>query len=568
MRQRRSVEQLAQSLGVSRPLIRSELRELAKHGYHLLWSADCVKLEKSPGPLGNDLRSVSLKMRKLHQTKVGIISDTHMGSKFCRLDVLHAAYEDFKKAGIKDVFHAGNMVDGESILNRYDLEIHGFADQVQYVVDNYPKVAGITTHFIDGDDHEGWWTRREGIRFGPFLETAAREQGRTDLHYLGYSEADVKLDGPGIKKPATMRIMHPGGGSSYAISYQAQKIVESYGPNGKPDILIVGHYHKMGYFRPRGVHCILAGCFTSVTRIDTEHGRIPISRVRRGDRVWTHKQRWGCVTKTYKRRVETETLTIVTGKSKAGPSRGQVTATPEHPFLTPTGWVEAGDLRVGDWVAVKSHMASDGSLVPWFRKTSNGQLYNKNVRGHQAEQKYRGHEHNRKLERYVHDSYPDDRVLILAGVVPDAIVVNWEKKRITAVEIENNRSCPQNPNKYIIVPGMYDEVDWVCDGKSSMYQRREYREIDGNIFVQIKKIGRNPRRCLTVYNLAVEEDESYVAGFHVVHNCTQDQTTWMRKLRLEAHLGWWILGITQDVEGAVVGVDPKAAQTFDRRYYE
>jgi predicted phosphodiesterase len=57
-----------------------------------------------------------------------------------------------------------------------------------------------------------------------------------------------------------LRVLHPGGGSSYAISYTSQKIVESYTGAEKPDILFDGHYHKAGYNYIRGVHVVQTGC--------------------------------------------------------------------------------------------------------------------------------------------------------------------------------------------------------------------------------------------------------------------------------------------------------------------
>lgn len=57
-----------------------------------------------------------------------------------------------------------------------------------------------------------------------------------------------------------MRVVHPGGGSSYAISYTDQKRVESYQGGEKPSIELAGHYHKFNYGYPREVHAMQTGC--------------------------------------------------------------------------------------------------------------------------------------------------------------------------------------------------------------------------------------------------------------------------------------------------------------------
>jgi hypothetical protein len=131
-------------------------------------------------------------------------------------------------------------------------------NQLDYLIDNWPVKDGIITEFIAGDDHEGWYQQREGIEVGRYLELRSKKQGRNDLVYLGYGECDVSLrSGAGS---AVMRVVHPGGGSSYAISYTDQKRTESYQGGEKPQIEIVGHYHKFNQGYPREVHAVQCGC--------------------------------------------------------------------------------------------------------------------------------------------------------------------------------------------------------------------------------------------------------------------------------------------------------------------
>lgn len=190
--------------------------------------------------------------------RFGVTGDNHLCSRYERLDVLNALYDTFKEAGIKHVFNTGNWIDGEARFNKHDLHTHGLDNQIQYFINKYPSRKGIVTSYITGDDHEGWYTQREGIDVGRFAEYQARSAGRTDLEYLGHMEADMVIKAPNGQ--TTIRILHPGGGSSYAISYTSQKIVESYTGNEKPHILLDGHYHKAGYNYIRGVHVVQTGC--------------------------------------------------------------------------------------------------------------------------------------------------------------------------------------------------------------------------------------------------------------------------------------------------------------------
>jgi hypothetical protein len=191
----------------------------------------------------------------------GFVTDQHLCNKHARLDVLRASYEHFRAMGITTVYNAGNWIDGEARFNKGELvTAPGMDRQLDYLIEEYPLTPGITTHYVAGDDHEGWYQQREGVEIGKYLQMRAEEQGRNDLKYLGYAECDVALKhGTGS---SIMRVVHPGGGSAYAISYKDQKRVESYQGGNKPHIELVGHYHKFNYGYPREVHCVQGGCMT------------------------------------------------------------------------------------------------------------------------------------------------------------------------------------------------------------------------------------------------------------------------------------------------------------------
>ena len=190
----------------------------------------------------------------------GIASDQHLCSRYAREDVLGDLYDSFQRAGVDRVFNAGNWIDGEDEKNRFDLEVHGFEPQVKYCVEKYPQRDGITTYAVWGEDHEGWYARREAIDVGRFTEGQMRQAGREDWVDLGFVEARVDLINANTGAKQTLVVMHPGGGSSYAYSYRPQKIVESFSGGEKPAVLVIGHYHKISCNPVRNVWTIQAGC--------------------------------------------------------------------------------------------------------------------------------------------------------------------------------------------------------------------------------------------------------------------------------------------------------------------
>jgi len=84
-------------------------------------------------------------------------------------------------------------------------------------------------------------------------------------------------------------------------------------------------------------------CFVAGTLIETQEGQIPVERIRVGHLVRTHTGRYHRVFEARSRRV-LRTLLIETY------GNGPVRCTPEHPFWTKRGWVEARHLEPSDWI--------------------------------------------------------------------------------------------------------------------------------------------------------------------------------------------------------------------------
>jgi predicted phosphodiesterase len=176
--------------------------------------------------------------------RFGVVADSHLGSKYERLDALSDIYNRFEREGITHVYHCGNWIEGEARFNRTDIKIHGMDAQLQYLVDNYPRRSGITTYAVSGDDHEGWYNQREALDIGRRAQQDMRAAGRNDWVDLGFMEAHVNLMNANTGKHAVMAVVHPGGGAAYAESYVVQKIIESLDGGEKPAVALYGHYHK------------------------------------------------------------------------------------------------------------------------------------------------------------------------------------------------------------------------------------------------------------------------------------------------------------------------------------
>jgi hypothetical protein len=237
------------------------------------------------------------RLQKGGSIKIGILGDNQLGNRKSRLDVANTAYDHFEAEGIEAVYHTGNMIDGfHARFNAHELLPEagiGIESQTAYAARYYPQRKGIKTYFITGECHEGWWVKKDGINVGrtmenrfrlplacealdrvgkPACEHASRtdcpKHGRSDLIFVGHEEADVELRAPHLKKGVrapVARLLHPGGGTAYALSYKTQKIAESLQGGEKPQIQFVGHFHKFDYNYHREIHNVMTGCLCDQT---------------------------------------------------------------------------------------------------------------------------------------------------------------------------------------------------------------------------------------------------------------------------------------------------------------
>ena len=200
---------------------------------------------------------------ELIHTQICVVSDTHIGNIHQQLHFLNEVYEEAYKRGITTVLHCGDLVDG-NYTNRPEQPrqqfLHGFDEQIGYVVDMYPKVEGITTNFILGS-HDETHYKNDQATAGFWIPKC-----RQDMIYLGQDTADININ----KIKITMD--HPGGGSSSSVSYQLQKRIELLEAGNKPKILLAGHYHKSYSFVYRNVRGILVGSCCDVTQFQHKKG--------------------------------------------------------------------------------------------------------------------------------------------------------------------------------------------------------------------------------------------------------------------------------------------------------
>ncbi len=108
-------------------------------------------------------------------------------------------------------------------------------------------------------------SQREGVDIGRYAQRVMEDAGRDDWVDVGYMEAHFVLRNANTGASAVMALVHPGGGSAYAISYSIQKIIEVLDGGEKPAVGVYGHYHKLWAGNIRNVWCLQSGCTQDAT---------------------------------------------------------------------------------------------------------------------------------------------------------------------------------------------------------------------------------------------------------------------------------------------------------------
>lgn len=557
---------LAKRLHVTVPQAHAIVGNLEESGYILHRRGDRVRIGRVSAYRQSDF--VERSPLDGNTRRFGVLSDTHLASKHERLDVLHAAYDRYAELGITEVYHCGNLVEGEAPFNQYELLAHGCTDQALYCVANYPQRSGMTTHFITGLCHEGWWMKREGLDFGRYLMGELRMVGREDMNYLGFSEVDIALvNAEG--ESTMMRLFHPGGGTAYALSYATQKIVECVPLDS--EILTDWGWRKWNEVavgdRVLGYNAETERCeWTSVEAIN--RGRGPVVEYKNDNfKVrCTPNHRWA-----------------MTQEARGGPNPRS--RCPRQYSVSKMAWGTIDAAR-NNWRRcrlLQAAPAPDGA----------------------------GWEPEKHAEWLNRGASPQN-VLQMTAAQRRAFIHGMMLGEGTEIQKSGTLVFSQRPGPVLdafalacflegIAPGLtrststkMDGTEKVC-GRMTML-RKPWRMVDSlrpqgepveeEVWCPTTTLGSWVMRqgdTITITGNSLQGGEKpsvlfvghfHKAMYHMVRNvhtiqagCVQDQTRWMRNRKIDAHVGYWTIELEQDKVGAVRRVRPEFTAFYDRKYH-
>jgi len=211
---------------------------------------------RKPDPLKYKTKRIPFSDKKLRYLA---FSDCHIGHMNYRPDVMDKMVRDAKRQGCEFAVNAGDTIEGMSGREGhiYELSHIGASAQLDAFGKEFAKFGRISKDFlvysIEAQGSHGGWFKSKG-NMGLDIGEELQRRNPKHYHFLGYDDKDLKLD-----NGLVMKLIHPGGGTAYAISYKLQKLINSLSGGQKPQVLHEGHFHKAIYMFYRNIHAFETG---------------------------------------------------------------------------------------------------------------------------------------------------------------------------------------------------------------------------------------------------------------------------------------------------------------------
>ena len=270
-----SIGEISRRLDRSKETVVKLISALNESGYD-------IHLDKDTNTIGeiksNVFKPSLTKIKYKKFMKIGLISDTHLGSTYQQLSLLHDAYKVMEKEEVAYCIHAGDWSDGPVEMHKRPEEVFiKDADGIiEYGIKNYPKTDKFKTYILDEGTHDTFWKRFHGINV---VKHVCQE--RDDLILRRGDNSQFVLEG---SENVLVHVIHPTGGISYARSYRQQKMIDGimseflehlrrYGiltdlPQDQqlPHLFVSGHFHVYNNVYIGGVESFSLPCFQGKTR--------------------------------------------------------------------------------------------------------------------------------------------------------------------------------------------------------------------------------------------------------------------------------------------------------------
>lgn len=209
-------------------------------------------LDEIPGLL-------SVPIAKEH-LRIGLVSDTHLGSKFEQLSALRAFYTMADAEPVDFYVHAGDLVQGSDRMHlgmELEVHAHGADAQARYAAAVYPR-SPVKTYIVGGN-HDHSFHKDGGQNIVRQIADL-----RDDLVFAGQDAAYLSVEG------LRSYVIHPDGAGSIL---RTRRIVE--GLQRGIGLVLVGHYHSYQAFTHKDVFVLQLPAFQGQYAWMARRGLVP-----------------------------------------------------------------------------------------------------------------------------------------------------------------------------------------------------------------------------------------------------------------------------------------------------
>lgn len=197
--------------------------------------------------------------------RFGLIGDLHIGSLYAHEGALRGFFDYLHQEKVDSCYVTGDILEGHKVFKGQEFEVRDVGLEKQLARLESVKLAPVNVLFVTGN-HDSSFKNLAGAPVGTLIAKA-----RPGWKFLGEDQARIQFKVPGGKYQ--LMLLHPGGGSSYAISYRGQKIAESIEGGAKPQMLAIGHYHKAEFIPSyRNISVVQTGTFCRQTPFMARQG--------------------------------------------------------------------------------------------------------------------------------------------------------------------------------------------------------------------------------------------------------------------------------------------------------
>ncbi len=162
--------------------------------------------------------------------KIMAISDTHIGSKYSRIDYLKKLYKLAEKLNIDFIVHCGDILAGVHFDQKLDSDLIAktFHQQLELFAEVYPQ-SYIPTYMISGNRDQDQFGNKEELE--KYIQ-----KYRQDLKYLGNDRRFLTIG------PLKMELLHKSSMSGKNMDSLKNHVDDLQ--NDLVNIIFRGHYHK------------------------------------------------------------------------------------------------------------------------------------------------------------------------------------------------------------------------------------------------------------------------------------------------------------------------------------